>query len=66
MNNRRWVDVAADEVRETEKAILLDFGHGHELWIPKSQYRLSVIDNFQVQQISAWFLSANSLWHVVR
>ena len=62
-----WVDIDIEVVQETEKAVLLDFGsylrnNGFQTWVPKSQFRETVVNNFQVQQIKKSWVAMNDLW----
>jgi len=61
-----WIDVDAELVKQTEKAVLLDFGADrgchHQAWVPKSHYREIERKAFKVQQITKQWVSRESLW----
>lgn len=61
-----WVHVDVEVIRETEKAVLVDFGAArgcvHQAWIPKSHFFGGVENNFHVTKISRRWMNMKSLW----
>ena len=63
----KYFDTDAIIVRETEKAVLLDFSGGTRRepmftrWVPKSQVNQKLDGAFQILQVSAWFVRKNGI-----
>jgi len=69
-----WTTIPQDAeiVRETPKALLINFGfrgHGlrqYETWVPKSCFREIDEGAFRHSQIKTWIVAKNNLWGALR
>ena len=70
-----WININADKIKETEKAVLLDFtpnnfystapNERYQKWFPKAVYREIKSGPFIVQQVKKWFISKENLWRII-
>lgn len=65
-----WVDIQAEVIQETDKAVELGFIQGQAglttkyVWVPKLCYREIEDDVFNRQQVKAWFYYKEKMYRL--
>jgi len=63
-NNKKVSKIVANIKKETEKALLLKFTSGNEIWIPKSSIKSNFVIKKDISQtflVDEWIISKNSI-----